>query len=391
MRSSLPGRLAALAVLLALAAPLGSAPAGKEVSALLARIKAVGREGAGNAEAARAWKRLVAKGTPALTAVLGAMKDDPVAANWLRTAADAIAERALQAGKPLPKADLEKFIADTRHSAAARRLGYEWLVRVDKGAPDRLLPRMLKDPSAELRRDAVARVLKKAEALDPKKDEKAVIAAYRKALSGACDEDQVEKIVKRLEALKVKVDVAAHYGMVQRWHLASPFDNRDGVGFARAYPPEKGVDLRAVYKGKEGKEARWQAQTTKSPTGLVDLNKALGKTKGAVAYAFAVVDSPAARKVEVRAGCINAIKIFLNGKEIFAREEYHHGMKLDQYVGKGMLRKGRNEILVKVCQNEQTDNWAQDWTFQVRLSDSTGAAVPFTQPASKASARGVKP
>jgi hypothetical protein len=390
MRSSLPGRTAAaLAVLLALAAPSGAAPADKEVSALLARIKAVRREGAGNAEAARAWKQLVAKGTPVLTAVLGAMNDDPVASNWLRTAVDAIGERALKDGKKLPKADLEKFVADTRHTSAARRLAYEWLVRADKTAPDRLLPKMLKDPSPELRRDAVARVLKEADALFDKKDEKAATAAYRKALSGACDDDQVERIARRLEALKVKVDLAAHFGMVTRWHLAAPFDNRRESGFDKAYPPEKGVDLSAAYKGKEGKEVRWQQHATKSPMGIVDLNKVLGKMKGAVAYAYAVVESPAARKVEVRAGCICAVKIFLNGKEIFAREEYHHGMRLDQYVGRGTLKKGRNELLVKVCQNEQTENWAQEWMFQLRLCDPAGAAVPFTQKPARA-AKGVK-
>ena len=37
-----------------------------------------------------------------------------------------------------------------------------------------------------------------------------------------------------------------------------------------------------------------------------------------------------------------------------------------------------NEILIKVCQNEQTENWAQSWMFQLRLCDATGVAVPFT-------------
>ncbi len=55
-------------------------------------------------------------------------------------------------------------------------------------------------------------------------------------------------------------------------------------------------------------------------------------------------------------------------------------MRLDQYAAKGTLKKGRNEILLKVCQNEQTEEYAQVWMFQARLSDATGVAVPFTQP-----------
>src|SRR5205823_650133 len=122
--------------------------------------------------------------------------------------------------------------------------------------------------------------------------------------------------------------------------------------------------------------ARWVRHTT----ALVDLNKALGKQKGAVAYAHAVIVSPRARPVQVRAGSINAIKVFLNGKEIFAREEYHHGRWFDQYVARGELREGRNELLVKVCQNEQSEAWAQDWNFQLRLCDPAGAAVPWSYP-----------
>jgi len=74
---------------------------------------------------------------------------------------------------------------------------------------------------------------------------------------------------------------------------------------------------------------------------------------------------------------ITGLKVFLNGKEVFAREEYHHGMELDQYVARGELKAGRNELLLKVCQNEQTEAWAQSWRFQVRLCAPAGVAVPF--------------
>jgi len=81
--------------------------------------------------------------------------------------------------------------------------------------------------------------------------------------------------------------------------------------------------------------------------------------------------------VEIRFGCIVAIKVFLNGKEIYAREEYHHGQRFDQYSGLGTLKAGRNEILVKVCQNDQKESWAQDWKFQLRLCDYSGGALPI--------------
>ena len=53
-------------------------------------------------------------------------------------------------------------------------------------------------------------------------------------------------------------------------------------------------------------------------------------------------------------------------------------MEVDQYIAKAMLKAGRNELLLKVCQNEQKEDWAQQWKFQVRLCDAVGAAVPYT-------------
>ncbi len=342
---------------------------------LPSRIKKIGHDD----DSAVAWRQVVASGPDALPAVLKGMDDaDPVASNWLRTAVDAIGENALAAHAVLPVKDLEAFIGDLKHAPAARRLAYEWLARVDKTAPDRLLPGMLLDPSAELRRDAVAVALEKARPLRDKDDKTATMAAYRQALTGACDEDQVKEIAAALKELGAPVDVAAHFGFVREWRLIAPFDNTAGSQFKTVYPPEKGVDLNAVYKGKNGADAGWKEAVSKDPYGMVDLNKVIGKEKGVVAYAYAVVDSPAERPVQVRAGSYNAIKIFLNGKEIFARDEYHHGMAVDQHSAAGVLKAGRNELLLKVCQNEQSEPWAQNWSFQVRLCDAVGAAVPWT-------------
>jgi hypothetical protein len=364
----------------ALAAVLMMTAAAPAADTLLERLRSVGREGAGNVEAAAAWKEVSTRGPEALPDVLAAMDGaGPVASNWLRTAADAIAERAVAARKPLPTGRLEKFLKDTTHAPAARRIAYEWLVRGDENISRRLLPGLLHDPSPELRRDAVAAAIERARVVDADIHKPEAIAAWRKALGGACDKDQVDEIAKQLKALGVQVDLAAHFGFVRRWHLAAPFDHTKGIGFDAVYPPEKGVELSAAYKGKNGAEVRWKEHATTDPYGKVDLNKAIGKEKGAIVYAYAVIDSPAARPVEVRAGTMNAIEIFLNGKEIFARNEYHHGMSMDQYTGKGMLKAGRNELLLKVCQNEQTESWAQDWAFQVRLCDATGVAVPWTE------------
>jgi hypothetical protein len=359
---------------------IATAPArAADAAPLLARIKAVGKEGTGNAAAARAWKELTKEGAAALLDVLGSLDDaGPVAANWLRAAVDTIAEKTLAAGKPLPADRLEAFVRDVRHTGAARRLAYEWLTRADPTAPDRLLPGMLSDPGAELRRDAVAVVLKEAQTHAERKQETAARATFQKALKYARERDQVTLIADELKKRGVDIDLTTHFGFITRWMIVGPFDNKSGKGFHVVFPPERGVDLKAEYTSKDGKKLRWTGHVTSLPMGKVDFNKAIGALHGTTAFAYTEVESAVSRPVELRVASNNALRIYLNGKEIFFREEYHHGMSLDQHVGTGKLKAGRNEILVKICQNEQSDPWAQEWSFQLRICDAIGGAVPVT-------------
>ena len=348
---------------------------GDEVASLVARIKAVRNEGEGNSAASRASNALARRGPESLIELLQAMDDvTPIAANWLRAAVETIAERAIQAGRPLPQSELEEFVIDRSHSGPVRRLAYEWLTRVDPSAPDRLVPGMLDDPSVELRRDAVARELKHAQQLLDEGDEAAAVAAYEKTFSAARDRDQVELVAQRLKSFGQQVDLAQHYGFIQRWRLIGPFDNTDKTGFDAVYPPERKIDPEAVYPGKES-PVRWTGHTTTDPHGMVDLNKVLGKHMGVAAYALGIVESAEERPVQIRAGSNNAVKIWLNGQLLFFREEYHHGLHMDQHHGAGTLRPGRNTILIKVCQNEQTEEWAQLWSFQLRVCDATGGGI----------------
>ena len=92
-------------------------------------------------------------------------------------------------------------------------------------------------------------------------------------------------------------------------------------------------------------------------------------------YAWTDFDSPREQQVELRLGCKNAWKLWLNGEFIFGRDEYHRGMQMDQYRYRVTLRPGVNRILLKVCQNEQQEDWTVQWEFQLRVCDETGTAI----------------
>ena len=349
---------------------------GADTAPLIETLRSVDAEGKGAPAAAQAFQTLSKEGPQAIPPLLTALDGaNPLASNYLRNAIENIVARTRKTKGALPLAEIEAFLKDTRHEPRARRLAFEILVSTDKANYDRLVPGMLNDPSTELRRDAVIQVMEQGNALfdEDKKDE--AKAKYRAAMAAARDDDQVKTLKKYLEELGEKVDLPTHFGFLMTWKLIAPFDNTAGKGFAVAYPPEKELDFTGEYEGKEGVKAAWVPTTTDDEYGIVDLAKVLTPFKGSVAYAVAEFDSDAEKAVDLRLGTPNSWKVWLNGKLLFAREEYHRGMNLDQYRMRGTLKKGKNTILVKVCQNEQTEEWAQRWQIQLRICDGTGTAV----------------
>lgn len=306
---------------------------------------------------------------------------NPLAANWLRGAVEAVVDRELAAKHALPQPALEEFIQQKHHDPRARRLAYEIVRRVDPTVEDRLIPGMLKDPSTEFRRDAVARLLAQANQELSSGKQDAAKSVFSEALQGASDKDQVDAIVAPLEKLGQKIDVPAHFGFVMDWHFIGPFDNTDKKGFAVAYPPESEINLAGKYTGKEG-EVAWTKHATADKYGTLNIAKELAPHKGAAIYAYNEFESATEQKVEIRLGTPNAWKLWVNGELLFAREEYHRGTAMDQYKVPASFKAGKNTLLLKVCQNEQTEEWAQDWVYQLRVCDPTGTAVlSATRPA----------
>jgi hypothetical protein len=353
------------------AAPLAAA----DLSPQLGPILAVGPEGKGNAEAGAAWRKLTAAAdASSLPQLLKAMNGaGEIPANWIRGAVSVIAQRA---GGQLPLAEIKAIATDTGNSPAGRALAFDLIRQADRAQWDALVPGLLHDPSSELRREPVARLLEEGKSA-------ATTAPLRKALEAARDDDQIRAAATALREKGETVDLPRHFGFLMDWHVIGPFDNRKRAGFDAVFPPETKVDLAAEYEGREVKAgektvAKWLPFTSNSQFGMVDLNKPLGMHKEVTGYAFTVFESPAARDAELRLGCKNAWKVWCNGELLFARDEYHRGAQIDQYRLPVKLKAGPNPILVKCCQNEQTETWTVEWEFQLRVCDATGTAILAT-------------
>jgi hypothetical protein len=345
--------------------------AADSAEALIKTLASVGREGEGNERASAAWKSAVALGPRAIGAVLSQTgTGSPVADNWLRLAGNAIVDASLKSGTSLPLAELEGFVKKTANAEAARILAFDLLRQADSNRAEALQRTLVNDPVQPLRRGAVAHLITAAAALQGDAAKK----AYLKALDAVRDEDQTKVVADELKKLGAPVNLPSHFGFLTRWNVIGPFDNTDRAGFEKMYPPETEIALSKTYEGKD-KQVKWQPFESEDDYGKLDFNKPLTALKQSTAYAYTNFESASEREAELRLGCKNAWKVWLNGKLLFARDEYHRGQRMDQYKLKCHLRKGHNEILVKCCQNEQTESWTVEWEFQLRVCDSAGTAI----------------
>ncbi len=349
-----------------------------DLSSAAREVKAVAAEGRGNPAASVAWRRLAAADSKSLPVLLGAMDGaNDYALNWLRSAVETVVQRETEAGHILPVEPLTRFVRDTRHHPRARYLALELITRQDAAIGARLLPEFLNDPAPDLRRDAVQAVIDEGARFGTN-NKAAAIPLFQKALTSVREPDQVDDLAKRLADLGQKVDLPKVFGWVNKWKVIGPFDNTGGAGFERVFPPETQLDTSLKFDGKSG-SVGWRDYQTTSDYGLVDFNQPFTPLKGVTGYALAEFWSDTPRRVELRIGCKVGWKVWANGRFLFGRDEYHRGFEIDQYRMPIDLLKGRNLILVKCCQNEQTEDWTKEWEFQLRITDSTGNPIFSTR------------
>ncbi|MBN2292801.1 MAG: hypothetical protein JXM70_10270 [Pirellulales bacterium] len=357
-------------------------PGDAELAKLLETMRAVDKKGVGNEEAAKAWPRLAECNAKQLPAILAGMDHaNPLAANWMRTAIETIYRRELAAACGskgfLPSKELERFVLNTSHAPHARRLAYEWLISQDPSARERIIPKMLDDACLEMRRDAVARLIKQAEAAKDNKTK--AIQTYKKALAAAREEDQVKQITRQLKKLGIEINLPRYFGFIVNWQTAAPFDNTDGKGYNAVYGPEEQNDFSDAkkWKGKHG-EVKVFDLAGEGDHARIDFNKAYGEKKSVIAYARARFVSDSSRQVQFRLTTHNAFKVWLNGKFVCGYQTYHDGGQFDHYICDATLQKGENIILVKSCQNALKQEWTRAWDFSLRVCDKLGGAILST-------------
>jgi len=340
-------------------------------------INGIGNEAAGFPAAIAALPALERMSASDGMNVLRGMDDqNPLAANWLRLSAANIFDRS-----PALSSDLRQLATDQSASKLSREAAFSLLQESAAQEAKSITPSFIRDPCLALRRFAVAEQIELANQQIEQGKQKPAQQLLTSTLETTRDIDQISAIIKTLNSLGQEVDQRQWLGLIMDWQIAGPFDNSGGIGFAKAYEPENQLaapDFSASYPGKDG-QVDWKTIKSDDRDGFVDINKLLAKSNGSCVYLAAPFNVEDPQQVEIRAGTYNAIKVWVNGQPIYDYEVYHTNEVIDQYSGKATLVAGTNWIVIKLCQNEQQESWAQNWRFLARVTDETGKRINVTK------------
>lgn len=368
---------------------------GDELDEALAVISRVGPNGAGAADARAARDRVAREGLDALPRLLRAMNSpNVVAANYYRSAFEELVARELSSpnsADKLPRSSIEAFVLDANHRGRARRLA---LALLGSDFRDRQLVELvgwLDDP--EFRGDAVQHLIGQGDQRKKADDTAGARAAFQLAFQHARDSDQVLQAVARLKSVGVDVDPARHLGFVTRWYFCGPFDAPEMTGFAKAFPPEERLDLKAEYTGRDGLKLGWRAHATRDPLGQFNLIQDLAAVKEAVGYAYCEIDSAAQQEVQLRCSADDNLSVWINRRKVLAREQWLNGTRLDRFITAVTLDAGMNRVLVKICQGPQHVDPAvsNNWSFQLRFCGVAGEGAKFQMVRPTLDEAGVQP
>lgn len=135
------------------------------------------------------------------------------------------------------------------------------------------------------------------------------------------------------------------------WMIVGPFPSESvyggpGPGMQQVFPPETARDATASYVGDGGTRIGWIHPASEGD--YVNLHKLTGAFDWRVSYAVTDIESPEDRPAELRFGVDYWARIWLNSKVVFEETSGHGPPCKAQYTIPVQLRKGHNELLLKI-------------------------------------------
>ena len=178
-------------------------------------------------------------------------------------------------------------------------------------------------------------------------------------------DEKVKNITKNIREGD-REDFLSSWGSPKEWNVIGPFDNSEGRGFSINYPPEKEIDLDAVFEG-SGQDARWK-RVRVSSTGFLDLRRVYRPPDFRCAYALCYANVPKTQDANLLLGSDDGAKIWVDGELVFELDVVR-GAEPDDDKIPIKLPKGRVPFFLKVTNHQGT------WGFYLRVTDEKGDPI----------------
>ena len=138
------------------------------------------------------------------------------------------------------------------------------------------------------------------------------------------------------------------------WHIIGSFDNAEGKGFAKAYPPEKEIALDKTYPGVKGTKAAWRHAPQLADGKVQQLRAHFKHTEWAIAYLHRTITARKPIEIKGYFGSDDGLAVWLNQEKLISKD-VPRGSGPDQDTASLKLKQGRNDLLLKIV--NRTGGW----------------------------------
>jgi HEAT repeat protein len=170
--------------------------------------------------------------------------------------------------------------------------------------------------------------------------------------------------IQALRDMGVETDFAAEAGFITEWRVIGPFAP-NLTEWNEALEAVLAADLAEPVVGLE-----WQRIDTPDVQGMVNLEAMMEPNQNAVAYAYAQIQSDAARDVLIKLGSDDGVVVWLNDERIH-QNNTSRPVRVDDDTVTATLQPGANDLVLKILQG------GGGWGYTVRITDTDGTALPL--------------
>jgi len=180
---------------------------------------------------------------------------------------------------------------------------------------------------------------------------------------------KMQKINKQFDANTFRT-MAQSAGFINTWKVIGPFSNKNNSAQYKRYTPEWKLDFSQNLKVGNS-NVSWQDVELDGAFPIIPFAKLYGRIEAA-AYAYAVITVDKNMSAILKIGSNDGVVVWVNGKKV--HEKFiGRPLTIDEDIVKVKLRKGKNNILLKVLDR------GNNWEAILRVCDSKGIPLDLNQ------------